>query len=550
MDNAYSGTLSNNFANYDTDLLTKDTASLGWQLGGDLSENGAHVWIGTDNKVHYDASNISNVINGLGVGETLVDTFDYTIRMANGTLSVGHLSVTLVGENDAAVITAATHTTGNQTDGFSGNGVTEDAQGHEVGSETSTGTLAFTDADWHDTHAISVNNSGHLGTLSASVPVDTYTLDGIHYGSGDAATGEIDLSYSVADSAINYLGQGEQLTETFAVTLVEHHTNSTTDVDHINVSYIVTGTNDVASIAIADNAKLADVVDTDVGGESGSVGAAGTLAFTDVDLSDTHTVSVTGGTHGGTLSAHINSGDDSTGSGSGTISWTYSISDANIDNLTGATDTFVIHLNEYNYHGDLQDTVDKSVTVSLTGDTDIVINPEFDPNPPVAGDDHWVLSNNTNTGNSIDASWFTWNDTDLDHDPLFVTNVFVASGTAGINASYDGLGHLTSLQIAGETGDFTLGYTVSDGTLTDNGSVNVQVASTTSGDDTINLSSATYTGYDHSYIDDKGGTDFDYGRHRDQRSGRRRRQRHSNRQHERQLFCLSASNKFVGNLQE
>ena len=71
VDNAYSGTLSNNFANYDTDLLARDTAVGSWHVGGDTSELGAHVWIGTDNKVHYDASNISSTINALAAGETL-----------------------------------------------------------------------------------------------------------------------------------------------------------------------------------------------------------------------------------------------------------------------------------------------------------------------------------------------------------------------------------------------------------------------------------------------------------------------------------------------
>jgi len=46
------------FASYDTDLLYKDAAVASWQLGGDTSANGAHVWIGTDGKIHYDASSL------------------------------------------------------------------------------------------------------------------------------------------------------------------------------------------------------------------------------------------------------------------------------------------------------------------------------------------------------------------------------------------------------------------------------------------------------------------------------------------------------------
>src|ERR1041385_5213335 len=44
------------YATYDTDLLYKDAAVSSWAVNGDSSAKGAHVWIGTDNKVHYDAS--------------------------------------------------------------------------------------------------------------------------------------------------------------------------------------------------------------------------------------------------------------------------------------------------------------------------------------------------------------------------------------------------------------------------------------------------------------------------------------------------------------
>ena len=51
VDTVYSGTLSNNFKTYDTDLLVKDASVDSWQqLGGDVSDQGAHVWIGTDTR--------------------------------------------------------------------------------------------------------------------------------------------------------------------------------------------------------------------------------------------------------------------------------------------------------------------------------------------------------------------------------------------------------------------------------------------------------------------------------------------------------------------
>lgn len=54
---------------------------------------------------------------------------------------------------------------------------------------------------------------------------------------------------------------------------------------------------------------------------------AGKLAFSDADLGDTHTITVTPGGSGyvGTFAETL---VDSTGSGSGTIKWTYSVSDS------------------------------------------------------------------------------------------------------------------------------------------------------------------------------------------------------------------------------
>src|SRR4051794_25618171 len=95
------------FATYDTDLLYKDGAVTAWIDGGDTSALGAHVWIGTDGKIHYDATNIADQFQKLAAGEPTTDTIQYTIKMSNGTLSVGTLTVVITGSNDAAVISGS-----------------------------------------------------------------------------------------------------------------------------------------------------------------------------------------------------------------------------------------------------------------------------------------------------------------------------------------------------------------------------------------------------------------------------------------------------------
>src|SRR6266851_2060202 len=69
-------------------LLTQDTARTE-ALSSDTSDHGASIWVTSDGKVGYDASKLSttwlqNSFNTLGYAE---DSFNYAIRLGNGTLS-------------------------------------------------------------------------------------------------------------------------------------------------------------------------------------------------------------------------------------------------------------------------------------------------------------------------------------------------------------------------------------------------------------------------------------------------------------------------------
>ena len=73
-----------------TDLMTQDTGRAE-ATSTDRSANGAKIWITADGKVGYDASCLSTAfkaqIDALGEGDKLTDTFTYSIRLGNGTLS-------------------------------------------------------------------------------------------------------------------------------------------------------------------------------------------------------------------------------------------------------------------------------------------------------------------------------------------------------------------------------------------------------------------------------------------------------------------------------
>src|SRR5262249_29448620 len=155
--------LGGNFANYDTDLLYQD------QTGVESTALGGKFWI--DNGViKYDASGISpDLIDAVAVGDYITDTFEYAIRMANGTLSVVTLAVKILNTNDGPAVSA--HTDGK---------VTEDASSPSL---TDTGTINFHDADLLDTHTVGngVADSGNAyhGTLTTdSITDPTNSGDG------------------------------------------------------------------------------------------------------------------------------------------------------------------------------------------------------------------------------------------------------------------------------------------------------------------------------------------------------------------------------------
>jgi len=78
------------FAGYNTDLLYRDQVGV-----KEISAKGAKFWIDGTGHVQYDASSLGAQLDKLGAGEIFTDTVQYTIRLANGTLSVGTLTINI-----------------------------------------------------------------------------------------------------------------------------------------------------------------------------------------------------------------------------------------------------------------------------------------------------------------------------------------------------------------------------------------------------------------------------------------------------------------------
>ncbi|MBV9462375.1 MAG: FecR domain-containing protein, partial [Bradyrhizobium sp.] len=156
-------------------------------------------------------------------------------------------------------------------------------------------------------------------------------------GANNTNVGSAFFIYSVADQSFDFLAAGEQLTLTYYITVNENYTPDPTARITVPITITITGTNDVPVITTsAQSITFVASGTKTVGGDLQTANpTSGTLNFTDVDLTDTHTVSTAltkvvmsnGGTlpplpesvFENALTASI--GVDSTGTGNGTINW-------------------------------------------------------------------------------------------------------------------------------------------------------------------------------------------------------------------------------------
>jgi VCBS repeat-containing protein len=228
----------------------------------------------------YTYSVANSAVQYLGAGKTKVDTF--TVTSLDGTTKV--ISFTINGTNDAAVIgVPLVHD------------VTEDV-GVSGGNLKAVGTLSISDADQGEASFKTsvISSGGNLGTLTI------------------AANGS--YTYSVSNSATQYLGANDTKTETFTVTALDGTMKQ--------ISFTIHGTNDVAVIGTPTVTKT-----TDAGGSK--LTATGTVSILDADQGQAaFNTTVNQGSNLGTLTLNANG------------SYTYSVDKTAVGYLgAGATKT-------------------------------------------------------------------------------------------------------------------------------------------------------------------------------------------------------------------
>ena len=333
-------------------------------------------------EVDWNFAMQNTLAGSLAGGQTLTAVYHVAVTDPSGATAIQDVTITILGTNHPVVITSGPESSSvSELDGTTGSATLDTTP------TAPAGTLAFTDADASDTHTVAVtlaSTSGAAAPAATQADLAAALTTTLHDSTG-TGTGSVDWNFAIADHDLDYLAAGETTTVTYDVKVSDATTSSTQ-----TVSVVITGANDPVTITSGpESASLSELANTTGSSalDTTSPTPTGTLAFTDVDLSDVHSVNVA-------LNSAVYSVDptflppdtlndlqtalatvlhDSTGSGTGGIDWTFHVPDKDLDFL-GAGETLTVTYDVTVMDGATSST--QTVTVTIDGASDpIVVNP-------------------------------------------------------------------------------------------------------------------------------------------------------------------------------
>ena len=296
----------------------------------------------TDNSLTWDFKVSDALLDSLADGQTLKQTYTVTIDDGKGGTVTETITITIVGTNDAPTITSGTQA-GSVTE------VADGATGENATEHTANGTITFADVDTIDTHTATVaeNGNNYLGTLTL--------------GAVNAADKSLTWDFKVDDSVLDSLGAGQELTQTYTVTIADGKGGTVTQ----DIVITITGTNDAPTITSGAQAgSVTEVVDGATGENTTEHTAGGTIKFADVDTIDTHTATVAenGNNYLGTLTlGAVNAADKS-------LTWNFKVNDALLDSLGAGqtlTQTYTVTIADGK-----GGTVTQDIVITINGTND------------------------------------------------------------------------------------------------------------------------------------------------------------------------------------
>jgi VCBS repeat-containing protein len=299
-----------------------------------------------------------------------------------------------------------------------------------------------------------------LDAVLASALTTSLTGDSTASGSGSVA-----FTFSAADSAFDFLAAGQSLTVIYNVTVTDNTGASSTQQARITIingppalAPDNSGPHTITELA----GKTGDTVDHDI--------ASGTLTFTDVNLSDTHTVGnnlVSAIWSGGAtlpsmmlasaLTTSVSS--DSTGSGSGAVSFRFSAIDKTFDFLAANQTLTVI------YKVTVTDSTGassaQSVTITITGTNDAPVldahsgSLSYTENQPATAIDTAITISDVDSANLVGATVQITSNFVSGQDVLGFAN---QNGIAGSYNAVTGVLTLTGQASLAESGRPAVGH--------------------------------------------------------------------------------------------
>ena len=308
------------------------------QILSDNNGSGQIKWAFSDDDDDFDF---------LSANQTLVLTYDIVVSDNHGVTAMQTVTVTVTGAEDKPVINAAPAVT-----------ITEQPnQTLSLSPDTAHVALGFTDPDLSNTNftasVVAASASGVTtgilpGPFGAAELMSFINVDNVVKADG-SSSGTINLTFSAPDLAFDYLAAGEQLNINYVVQLNDHAGGVTTQ----NVTVTVIGTNDKpVFLSGPETAHLAE--DQNVS-PAGNLTSHDDLFFSDVDLSDTHTVSTTvtallsNGhaiplSNAALLAAFTPTLEDSTGHIFGEVDWSFALPNSEINFIGGERELHALGL--------------------------------------------------------------------------------------------------------------------------------------------------------------------------------------------------------------
>ena len=352
----------------------------------------------------------------LAAGATATDRFTYTVTDGSNASSTATVTVTVTGVTNTNHPPVAINVTAS---------VSEDGPPVQVAA-------SYTDPDVGDSHSFSVNTTGTKGKVT-------------NLGNG--------LFGYDPNGAFEYLAGGTTGTDTFGYTVTDGSGASAS----ATVTIRVVGQNDAPTIVGGKfDGSVAEAADDHDG--KGKHEASGLVVFADVDLADRHSVTFAprGSSYIGTFEPTITR--DSTGRATGTVGWTYHVSDKALDFLrAGQTilQTYDIAIADGN-----GGTAKQAITIKLVGANDA----------PDAHNDVYLLTRGSTVTVSA-SNGLLANDTDPDAgDTLQISAVNGISAAVGqtiklesgalLRVNYDGSFTYIPKNDRNEVDSFT--YTIVD----------------------------------------------------------------------------------------